>query len=185
MNRWKNGTYGREGNKTHSVGRIAHQILLRTLILLGGTVLVSLAYKGMIEIGVFRVVQEEGLHYFVFCLFELLLLGVYWHFLFLFSKKCRHRSESLARYYRISCAVFILFCAAYWLTYFLGGRAVFMWGFRVTVNLIAFRLVSTAPENLVPYMIAYLAVTFAVMMLEPYIARKRYEKWMKALYGEV
>ena len=41
------------------------------------------------------------------------------------------------------------------------------------------------PENLIPYMLAYLAVTFAVMMLEPFIARKRYEKWMKALYGEV
>ena len=62
------------GNKNRAIGRIAYQLLLRTLILLGATVLVSLPYKGMIEIGVFQVIQEEGLHYFVFCLFELRFL---------------------------------------------------------------------------------------------------------------
>ena len=160
------------------------KIIRRTAILLGGTVLISLAYKGMIEIGVFQIIQNEALHYFVFCLFELLLLGVYWHFLFLFSKICRHRTRTVREYYRLSAVVFALFCAVYWLTYFLGGRARFLWVFRTTVNLIAVRLVSTAPENLVPYMLAYLAVTLAIMMLEPFIARKRFEKWMKVMYGD-
>lgn len=107
-NQSKGRKHGREEQK-NSIGHKAYKILVRFAVLLGGTVLISLAYKGMIQMGFFQVIQNEALHYIIYCLFELLLLGVYWHFLFVFSKKMPpslpHRTGILLAFSRCFCPV--------------------------------------------------------------------------------
>lgn len=138
--------------------------------------IISVVYKGMIESGIFQnLIRDAALLRFIFCLFELFLLLAYWYGVYRFSKKCRHRSRSLKVYYIRSCvvfAVFAVFAACYWTSFIVFGREVFMWIFRMTINLIFFRFELTAPENLIPYMAVFCVITFAVMMLEPWIAKK-------------
>lgn len=141
------------------------------MILLATTVMISVLYKGLIEAGFFRVAKVKDVRQLFFCLFEFLLLCAYWYYLYRFSKKCRHHSRSLRVYYIRTVFVFAGFNVVYWLVYYLLGRAAFLWIFRITVNLICVRLVSTTPKNLVPYMLAYLVITFLIMMLEPKISK--------------
>lgn len=156
-----------------------YKIFLRFLILLGATVLISVLYKGIIETGFLRLIKRETTYRIVFCILELLLLGGYWHNLFIFSKKCRHNSHSLKTYYIRTLLVFAAFTAVYVLSHLLLSADVNAWLFRLTYNLICFRLKTNAPKNLLPYMIAYLVITFLIMMLEPFIAKKRYMAWKR------
>lgn len=158
-----------------------YKVLIRFLILLGATMLVSVVYKGIIEMGFFQLIRKAASRRLVFCGLELLLLGIYWHYLFIFSKICRHNSRSLKVYYIRTLIVFAAFCTAYWLFHFYLSREVNMWIFRATYNLICFRLKTNTPENLVPYMIAYLVITFLIMMLEPVIAKMRYNAWKRKM----
>ena len=157
----------------------AYKVFLRFLILLGATVLISVLYKGIIETDFFSLIKKLEPRRIVFCGFELLLLGVYWHFLFIFQKICRHNTHSLKVYYIRTLLVFAAFTAVYVLSHLLLSADVNAWIFRLTYNLICFRLKTNAPDNLLPYMIAYLAVTFLIMMLEPFIAKNRYMAWRR------
>ena len=164
------------------IWQILLEIAIRTLILLGATVLLSVIYKLIINTGIFGFIQNAKLCRIVFCGFELLLLGVYWHYVFIFAKISRHYSYDLKTYYLQTGAVFLAFCAAYWLSYILMSRELFLWFFRLTVNLIGVRLLTYAPDNLIPYILAYLGVMFLIMFLEPPVAIRRFvvwERWME------
>ena len=154
-------------------------VLKRFLVFLFATVIVSVAYKGIIALEFFQIVSNATFQRFIFCAFELFLLGVYWHYTFLFSKECRHRSPSLLSYYLMTAFVFLLFSAVYLIAYFTLDSTVFQWIFRITLNLCGLRLSTTFPADVFPYMIAYLAVTFLIMMTEPQIAIKRYQSYMR------
>ena len=154
-------------------------VLKRFLVFLFATVIVSVAYKGIIALEFFQIVSNAAFQRFIFCAFELFLLGVYWHYTFLFSKECRHRSPSLLSYYLMTAFVFLLFSAVYLIAYFTLDSTVFQWIFRITLNLCGLRLSTTFPADVFPYMIAYLAVTFLIMMTEPQIAIKRYQSYMR------
>ncbi len=158
-----------------------YEIFIRTLIFLAATVLISIVYKFIVNTGVFGLIANERLCRVVFCLFELLLLGVYWHYVFIFSKICRHCSYSLKFYHIQALAVFLVFCVIYGLSYLLMSRDLFLWAFRVTVNLIGVRMLTYAPLSLKYYMAAFLGVTFLIMMTEPYIAKHRFEEWQEIM----
>lgn len=159
------------------------KVLTRFLVFLFATVIVSVVYKGMIEMEFFQIISNNAFRMLVFCLFELFLLGVYWYYTFRFSKECRHRSPSLLSYYLMTAAVFILFLAVYLTAYFKLDGTVFQWVFRVTLNLCGFRLSTTFPVNLLPYMAGYLIGTLLIMMLEPQIAIRRYQSYLRRLNG--
>lgn len=158
-------------------------IPLRLLVLLSGTLLVSLFYKAMIEMGVFKLIRSAVARAPVYCLFELALLVGFWRGVFIFSKKCKHRSHSLRAHYLMIGIVAFLYtgicCAAY---RFL-SRDMFSWLFRITLNLCGLRLKTSFPKNLTPYLVAYLIITNLIMLLEPVIAKKRYERFVRMMEG--
>ena len=158
-------------------------VLARFLVFLFATVIVSVVYKGLIEMEFFQIIPSGAFQLFFFCLFELFLLGMYWHYTFLFSKECRHRSPSLRSYYLMTVVMFLLFTAVYLTVYFKMDSSVFQWAFRVTLNLCGLRLSTTFPDDLLPYMAGYLIVTFLIMMLEPPIAIRRYQNYIRRLNG--
>ena len=160
------------------------ELFVRELILLGATVLISLAYKWIIDTGIFGYIPNVVVCRVVFCGFELLLLGVYWHYTYIFSMYCRSRTNTVKECYLWTSIVFLVFCAVYWLSYLLMGRDLFLWVFRVTVNLIGVRLLTYAPDNLVPYMLIYTAVMFLIMFLEPLVDYLHYRAWMRSTQDE-
>ena len=164
------------------VWQILLEIAIRALILLVATVLLSVIYKLIINTGIFGFIQNQKLCRIIFCGSELLLLGVYWHYVFIFAKISRHCSYNLKTYYVQTGVVFLTFGAAYWLSYILMSREQFLCFFRLTVNLIGVRLLTYAPDNLIPYMLTYLGVMLLIMFLEPTIAIRRFmarKRWMK------
>lgn len=155
---------------------IFKSIPLRFLVLLLPTILVSVIYKGVIELGVFDSIPGNA-HWFIFCGFEFLLLGLYWYFIYVYAGACRYHSDSPASYYFITIIDFAVFSAIYY-GVFRWNQDVFSWVFRVTLNLIGIRLKTDAPDNLLPYMIAYLAITFFILMMEPVVDRIKYNRYV-------
>ena len=155
------------------------ELSLRELILVGVTVLVSVLYKLIINSGLFGLIGDQMLCRIIFCGTELLLLGMYWHYTYIFSEICRRRTNSLKECYLWTSIVFFIFCVIYWGSYFVMSRELFLWVFRVTVNLIGLRMLTYAPDNLVPYMVAYNLGMFLIMFLEPVIGYLRWRSWMK------
>ena len=155
------------------------ETLVRFLVFLVATVAVSAAYKGIIELEFFQIISGSGLRRAVFCGFELFLMGVYWYYTYLFSGECRRRSPSTAAYYLMTVVVFLLFSAVYFTAYFKLDSTVFQWIFRITLNLCGLRFSTSFPADVFPYMIAYLAVTFLIMMTEPLIAYRQFQNYMR------
>ncbi len=169
-----------EGQGGLNIKRETYKILIPFLILLGVTVGISFIYKALIEMGFFQLIRNKTFRSLEFCLFELILLAIYWQFVYFFSKELRHSCSSLKKYYIRAVIIFALFCIAYWLTYFYYQK-IFSWIFRITLNLIAFRLETNAPGNFEPYMLAFLSVTFSIMMLEPWLAIVIYKSMEKEI----
>ena len=167
-----------------SFGKTVLELTVRELILLGATILISVIYKAIIDTGVFGLIRSVTLCQIVFCGLELLLLGVYWHYTYVFSMICRSRTNSMKECYLWTAIVFSVFCAVYWLSYFVMSRELFLWVFRVTVNLIGVRLLTYAPDNLVPYMLIYTAVMFLIMFIEPLVDYLYYKAWMRSMEDE-
>lgn len=167
-----------QGGKAAVVLRKIVMVLCRLIAFLGATALISVAYKGIIDSGVFQLVCSKQVIHPVFCVIELLILAGYWYGVFRFSGICREYSSSAKEYYLITTIVFVLFNAAYWIVY-LKNQDVFLWVFRVTVNLFGVRMLGSVPDNFLPYMLVFLAVTYLIMMTEPFISQKLYESWMK------
>ena len=153
----------------NTAGRGLKKIVVRTLNLLWVTCLVSVIYMGIIKAGVFELLEEESLQRIAVCAIELLVLAAYWYFVYGFSRKCRHRTGTLKKYYRRTCIVFAAFSAVYFLAYCFIPREMFIWAFRITLNLNCIR-----PDdvNLLPYMLLWLVITFLIMLLEPAITRR-------------
>ena len=146
--------------------------------------MISVVYKAIINTGVFGLIGNVNLCRVVFCAVELLLLGIYWYYTYVFSIICRSRTNSVNECYLWTSIVFVVFCVVYWFSYFVMSRELFLWVFRVTVNLIGVRLLTYAPDNLVPYMLIYTAVMFLIMFIEPLVDYLHYRAWMRSIQDE-
>lgn len=156
-----------------SLPKLARKTLRRLLIIMGVTVVISAIYKMFIQLEFFSIFPAGFAFDFVFCITELLLLGLYWFYLYIFARKCRHRSPSLRFYYISTLIVLSVYSAVYLLLHRLLSRNAFLWVFRITLGLGGLALKTVFPDNLLPLMSIYLVITWAIMLLEPYIAKMR------------
>lgn len=148
-----------------------YKIGVRLLISLGATVLSSVIYKALIEIGFFSLIESV----WVFCFLELFFLLGYWHFTYFFSRKCRHRTRALKKHILLTLIVFAIYSAIYMGVFFI-SQDVFSWMFRLTLNLIALRINVHYPKNFLPYMIAYLLITLFILLMEPVFTKALHKK---------
>ena len=166
-------------------GQIILKIFLRILAILAATVWISVVFKCAVEIGVFSMIRRSAARRVIFCLTEFLLLGIYWYFLYVFSGFCLQRTPSVKAYYLWTVIVFAVFAGVYWLSYMFFSYEIFTWIFRLTLNLGAVRFVTSVPEEPVPYMLVYLAVTFLVMLAVPIVEKTRYLLWKRRIDREI
>lgn len=159
-------------------GHAKRHLPIRMLTLMGGTVLVSAFYKAMIEIGIFKLVHGTERHRLVYCAFELLLLLGFWYCVYRFSKKCRHRAPSLKTYYLMASVLAVVYAGICCVLYYFLSREMYSWLLRLTLNLCALRFRTSFPDDLTPYLAAYLVITILIMLLEPTIAKKLYKRAM-------
>ena len=161
--------------------KLAKKSCVRFAYLFLLTVAFSVFYKLLINTTVFTLIRGDFAHDFVYCSFELLLMGVYWYYVFVLTKKSRHHSPSVHFYYLSTAAVLTAFSLVYLLAYGLMSRDGFTWLFRITLSFCGFTLRSYFPDSLVLLVLAYLAVLWLIMLPEPkYSAFLRKEQKFKA-----
>ena len=153
--------------------------LWRSIVVLVATVLVSAVYQLVVNSGVFDAIYSSMVRRLLFCGFELLVLLGYWFFVFRFSKACRHRSPALDTHYLTTGIVVAVVSIVFVVMYFRLSREMYSWLFGVTLNLAGVRLRIPLPTHRAPYLFFFLIVTGAVMMAEPFLAQKRYERFVR------
>lgn len=156
----------------------------RLMILFAGTITISDLYKCMIDVGVFQQIPTVIMHRLVYCSFELLLLGIFWYYLFVFSRKCRHSSRTLADYYQTTVIVAALYALICCVSFVFLSEEQYSWLLRLTLNLCGLRFRTTYPDNLSLYLLAFLGISILIMLLEPTIAQKRHERQKRMMEGK-
>lgn len=166
-------------NLRHILKKLPARLFLPLIV----TVAASLVYSGILNLGIFPEIQNPALHDAVFCVIELLLLCLYWHYAHRYARRCRHHSYTKAELRLSMCIVFVLFSAVCLEAYFLLPGGSFVRLFRLTLNLSGLCFRAELPQSQLPWLSAFLGVSLLVLLLEPFVTHKLYRRFHRDRSG--